>query len=331
MAKRERLGDILIKAGLLDSSGLQRALEEQEQWGGPLGHHLVQLELISEETLVRALSTQFKLPAVALDGPRLDPTVARRIPREICERNRLICFRADSEKAFLDVAMADPASLDAVDEVRLSTRCNVRPFFASPSAIDRAIRIIFYGERQAPGESAIDLSPQSPMRTDPHARRARRNTGPRQEPPVPHGAQGSSLPPTMPSAVSLREGGNGLPEPARQRTGDVELPRAVAPVAVPPAISLPGAGDIALPPSGSTPQGDVKSPGTDEFLHISMEIDEVGAGAAAKLDGEELQRRVRRLERTVARNSMLIQLLLGVLVESGSISPERVAKMLKDL
>jgi hypothetical protein len=161
---RERLGDILIKAGLLDELGLQRALNEQQRWGGQLGRYLVELGLITEETLVRALSTQYKVPAVALDPHRMDVKVGKFIPRDICERNGLICFRADTEKKFLDVAMGDPSNLDAIDEVRVATKFNVRPHIAAPTVIDKAISFVFYGEMSIGGE--MDLSPESNLRLD---------------------------------------------------------------------------------------------------------------------------------------------------------------------
>lgn len=163
---RERLGDILIKAGLLTQEGLDRALEEQMRWGGPLGQYLIQLEIISEETLVRALSTQYRIPAVALDPPKLVEAIAKRIPQDICERNRLVCFRADDSTNFLDVAMADPSSLDAIDEVRIATHRNVRPFFAAPSAIDKCIEFIFYKGIDGAMGNTMDLSPNSALRLD---------------------------------------------------------------------------------------------------------------------------------------------------------------------
>ncbi|MBW2733171.1 MAG: hypothetical protein JRH20_12330 [Deltaproteobacteria bacterium] len=187
MAKRERLGEILMKAGLLKQEGLDRALNEQERWGGPLGRYLVQMELVTEETLVRALSAQFKLPAVALDPPKLALPIAKRIPREVCERNRLVCFRFDESTNSVDVAMADPASLDAVDDVRVATRCNVRPFFAAPSAIDASIRHVFYGDAHQGG--TIDLSPSSSLREDvgsgEFSERARGGAKPVSPPPPP--------------------------------------------------------------------------------------------------------------------------------------------------
>ncbi len=161
---REKLGDILIKAGLLDEMGLQRALNEQQRWGGQLGRYLVELGLITEETLVRALSTQYKVPAVSLDPHRMDVKIGKTIPRDICERNGLCCFRADAKKKFLDVAMSDPSNLDAIDEVRVATKYNVRPHIAAPTVIDKAISFIFYGEMSIGNE--MDLSPESSLRLD---------------------------------------------------------------------------------------------------------------------------------------------------------------------
>lgn len=161
---RDRLGDILIKAGLLDQAGLQRALNEQRRWGGLLGQYLVQLNLISEENLVRALSAQYKLPAVALDAPKLDIGIAKLVPQRICEKHCLICFRADTKNRFLDVAMANPAMTDAIDEVRVATQYNVRPYIAGPGAINAAIRYVFYGDVHIGDE--VELTPSSPLRAD---------------------------------------------------------------------------------------------------------------------------------------------------------------------
>ncbi|MCA9669216.1 MAG: hypothetical protein KC503_26650 [Myxococcales bacterium] len=176
MPPRDRLGDILLRAGLLDEEGLNRALNEQQRWGGPLGRYLVDLSLISEETLIRALSTQYKLPAVALDAPKLSHATARLIPREVCERHRLICFRVDRARRFLDVAMTDPSNVDALDEVRVKTGFNVRPHIAGPNAVDKAITTVFYGDISAGGE--IDLSPGSPLRAQDTGQLARSERAP---------------------------------------------------------------------------------------------------------------------------------------------------------
>lgn len=216
---RDRLGDILIKAGLLDQAGLQRALNEQRRWGGLLGQYLVQLNLISEENLVRALSAQYKLPAVALDPPKLDIAVAQLVPQRICEKHCLVCFRADTKKRFLDVAMANPAMTDAIDEVRVATQYNVRPYIAGPGAINAAIRFVFYGDLHLGDE--VQLTPSSPLRSDHRPPPPPKGTGesatvkrlaidPRSQP----GGPGSDLPLGEPISLGV--------EVTKRRTAPIE-------------------------------------------------------------------------------------------------------------
>lgn len=298
---RERLGDILIKAGLLDEAGLRRALNEQQRWGGPLGQYLVQMELISEETLVRALSTQYKLPAVALDPPRLSIKVARQIPQEICERNRLVCFRADESKNFLDVAMADPASLDAIDEVRVATRRNVRPFFAAPSAIDEAIKFVFYGDVDGAFGGVIDLSPDSGMRTDSPASSE-----------LLQRAQGGMLrPPAEVPGLQVQVTSQGASSTPRDPSGPV------APVRREPPRAEPNRGE---------PKRASARTSTGEAFHISMEVPAIDDEQTPM---QQLRGRVDRAEAALARNSALVQLLLNTLVRKGLIDHAEAATLLK--
>ena len=67
MAPRIRLGELLVRAGVLDEYKLNAALAEQQRWGGRLGRVLVDMGFVSEEILVKALSKQLAVP-VAQSG-----------------------------------------------------------------------------------------------------------------------------------------------------------------------------------------------------------------------------------------------------------------------
>jgi hypothetical protein len=298
---RERLGEILIKAGLLDEAGLQRALNEQQRWGGQLGRYLVELGLITEEILVRALSTQYKVTAVALDPQRLDLKTARVIPRDICERHNLICFRTDDKQKFLDVAMSDPTNLDAIDEIRVATKYNVRTYIAAPTAIDRAISFMFYGDMSLGGE--MDLSPDSNLRLDTSSEFLKRAAigAPEQAEPVP-GAGGAAQLPQLDVKVSLSEA-----RPA---------PAAPAPASPPPAprASPPGAGGIELP-----------DPVKDAAFHITMDVPEVDKETLAR---QSFETRISNLEATVARNSAVLKALLEGLAQKGLFTKQEIRAIL---
>src|SRR5436305_15351739 len=65
---RIKIGDLLVKAGVITELQLKAALAEQQQWGGKLGDILVRMEFLTEEVLVRALSKQTGITRADLSG-----------------------------------------------------------------------------------------------------------------------------------------------------------------------------------------------------------------------------------------------------------------------
>ena len=77
-----KLGELLIKANVLQESQLKAALAEQAKWGGKLGEILVRMNLVSEDILVRALSKQLAIPAVNLDAVK---EIRRQLPEGLLD------------------------------------------------------------------------------------------------------------------------------------------------------------------------------------------------------------------------------------------------------
>lgn len=140
---RKRIGEILVQAGVLENEGLKTALVEQRRWGGPLGRILVDMNLITEEALVDALSQQLNFPKVNLDGMDIPADVIALVAGELAAHHRILPFKRESK--FLDVAMSEPTDLGIIDELRIRTQLNVRPYLAGPKMIERAITR-YYGE-----------------------------------------------------------------------------------------------------------------------------------------------------------------------------------------
>lgn len=140
---RKRLGEILVQAGVLNESGLRAALQEQRRWGGPLGRILVDMGLVPEDTMVQALSKQLNLPMVRLEQQQIPQSVLELISGEMASNHSMIPFNLDGK--FLDVAMSDPTNLGIIDELRIRTQLNVRPYLAGPRSISKALAR-FYGK-----------------------------------------------------------------------------------------------------------------------------------------------------------------------------------------
>ena len=146
---KDRLADLLLKTGMLNQENLTRAMDAQKMHGGDLGRTMVDLGLISEETLVRAYATLYSMQAVTISPQKLDAEVAKMLPKPICEQWGVIPFRVDQGKKYLDIAQSDPTNLDATDEIRRATKYTVRFFLATRSGIANAINFAFYSDNIA--------------------------------------------------------------------------------------------------------------------------------------------------------------------------------------
>ena len=129
---RRNLGEILIDAGVLDDAQLRSALGHQRQWGGRLGHILIDLKLIDEHTLAQTLASQLGLELCDLGGD-LDIEVVRMLPQSVAERHAVFPLRFDPEAGggTLTVVFSDPTNLTAIDEVRFQTGKTIQLAVAS--------------------------------------------------------------------------------------------------------------------------------------------------------------------------------------------------------
>ncbi|MGE5181893.1 MAG: hypothetical protein ACM31C_07515 [Acidobacteriota bacterium] len=145
---------MLVEAGVLSESGLRMALNEQKRWGGTLGRTVVDMKLVSEAELVRVLAQQLNLPTIDLDSRDIHKTVLDLIPADVAEEHTLVPFAQPMK--FLDVAMAEPTNLGVIDELRIRTQLNIRPYLAGPKMIERAIGK-FYGRGFARHQARPDI------------------------------------------------------------------------------------------------------------------------------------------------------------------------------
>ena len=145
-ARRRRLGELLIDAGVLDESRLKAALSEQKKWGGKLGRCLIEMGFVDEDSMMRALSRQLNLPTIELDNTALPSTVAQLLRVDLCERYGVFPIAGDPKTRTLQLASADPTNVEAIQELSVATNARINLTVATASAIDRAIRRYYYGE-----------------------------------------------------------------------------------------------------------------------------------------------------------------------------------------
>ncbi len=132
-----RLGEVLIDLGVLSPQQLENALVTQKIRGGRIGEVLLDLGMIGPIDLVRSLAEQFGLEFVDLDHVEIDRALAQRIPQPLARRHRAVPISENDGVAL--VAMANPADVIALDDVRSILRMPVRPVMADPGQIGELV------------------------------------------------------------------------------------------------------------------------------------------------------------------------------------------------
>ncbi|MDI6900511.1 MAG: ATPase, T2SS/T4P/T4SS family [Anaerosomatales bacterium] len=134
---RERLGELLVAAGLVTRAQLDHALQVQVAEGGKLGQILVRQLIVDEDDIARTLAEQKGLDHVSLTTYPVDREATSRIPERIARRNLVIPI--GYEDGSLVLAMADPLDVEAIDDVKVSTGLGVIPVVATGTQIQYAI------------------------------------------------------------------------------------------------------------------------------------------------------------------------------------------------
>ncbi len=133
----KQLGDILLEGGLVTSDQLQQAVSEQQRVGKSLGRVLVELGMVTEAQLVASLAQQIGLQFVDLSDYPIDASAASLVPDAVSRRHNALPIAYDEGR--LVVAMADPANVFAMDDIRSITGLEVKPVVATKADVLNAI------------------------------------------------------------------------------------------------------------------------------------------------------------------------------------------------
>jgi len=145
MAERNKLGDLLKEAGLIDDFQLEAALSHQRNWGGKLGSIVVDLEFAGEEDIARVISETMGVPYINLFEPELSPDIFKVLKADMAKKFGVVPVRKEANALVL--AMADPLDIATMDNIRFITGLSIKPVLSMASEIKDAIRKYYDGEQ----------------------------------------------------------------------------------------------------------------------------------------------------------------------------------------
>lgn len=171
-AIRGRLTDEPNKRGWITAGQLFHARRTAAETGCSLGQTLVNLGYANERDVSEAAAEANGLPLIDLTRHKPEVAAIASVPVEVARKHRLLPVKKDGN--ILWVAAASLPAVDGLDEIRLATRCIVRPMLAARSEFDRAFEEA-YGSPPAerepeptspPAELSLVLEELRSMRTE---------------------------------------------------------------------------------------------------------------------------------------------------------------------
>lgn len=138
MARRKRLGEVLVDACIISEEQLQKALDVQRQKPALIGQILVNMGWVSEEDICRAVAELLNIEFVDVDGALVSQEVVQLASEELAsQRNILPLF---VQNHVLYVAMENPLDVEIIQRLEFSTGMQVKPLIAPPSQLRQMVK-----------------------------------------------------------------------------------------------------------------------------------------------------------------------------------------------
>lgn len=138
---KTRIGERLVRDGIISKAQLDNALREHAVTGEKLGTTLVKLGFISQDDLLVKLCEEAGIPFLTLQEIAPDPAAFEMLPEQIARRYNAVALTHDGVR--LVVVMADPFNIDAVMGVERAAGEPVKVVAAKMEDIQTALNRVY--------------------------------------------------------------------------------------------------------------------------------------------------------------------------------------------
>lgn len=138
-----KIGEALIKAGLITEDQLKLALERQKIFRGRIDTNIVEAGFLDDEKLTRFLGQFLKLPTITSNLINYIPSdIINTVEKEVVEKYGILPFRKDGAR--LHVAMLNPNNLKDIEDLRFMTGFDIIPYVITELKLRNALEK-YYG------------------------------------------------------------------------------------------------------------------------------------------------------------------------------------------
>ncbi len=141
MKVKKRLGEILVKNGLLTEEMLKQVLDDQRKTDLKVGQYLIRQGIVQEKQIIDLLSEQLNIKKYHMNDFPLDLELVRYIPIEIAQKNQVVPLKIKGN--LLMVAIVDPLEITIMDSIEKLNNMEVEPVICSEAEINQLINSMY--------------------------------------------------------------------------------------------------------------------------------------------------------------------------------------------
>ncbi|QLG69361.1 MAG: Type IV fimbrial assembly, ATPase PilB [Candidatus Woesebacteria bacterium] len=135
------LADILVKQGSITEDKAKEIKLAEIQTGKNQEAIVKSLGIVSPADLAKAKAALFNIPFIDLANAPVSPEAMAILPKEIAERFKVFPLSIDKVSKTLDLAMADPLDLFAIEFVEQKTNLRVRLYACDEAKLEEFITV----------------------------------------------------------------------------------------------------------------------------------------------------------------------------------------------
>ena len=155
---RLKLGEILIKQGVITEDQLNAAIKAQQKTKERIGEILLKSGIITEGDMALALGTQLGIPYYSPENldllkSNLDQNLDKIVPIDFAKKNNVLPLALNLNS--LTCAVSDPLDLLMLDNLRRITGCDINLVVATKTDIDHEINNFYFSENKASGKTSM--------------------------------------------------------------------------------------------------------------------------------------------------------------------------------
>lgn len=120
------LNHILVNDFGVDPEALDRALQDIAVYGGSLGTNLLELGLVEEDVLLKALAKRYGTPAFDLRTLQVEQGALSAIPPPLIRKHKVLPLHVKGKT--LELLMVNPLDRVALAEVGMASGCIIKPY-----------------------------------------------------------------------------------------------------------------------------------------------------------------------------------------------------------